>query len=185
MSTGALVETGLNIPANQSITWLLSVPARVDATQNDVQATLSVLANGNDLDVADEAILVIYRNGFNTAYGDGAQAASVLTPEGGWHHGAMVAVDVDPGQDSGVQALARSSWEGGWMMLDQLANGDQRWMRLRAAMPDASERATAWLAWRTDDTPHLGLTIDEDGAAMFHLVLGDATAELSPGVLAE
>ncbi|MEO7431216.1 MAG: choice-of-anchor Q domain-containing protein [Dokdonella sp.] len=65
----------VTLPADRSLTWLVSLPVRIDATAPTVE--LGVLATGATAAV-DTDTLVLFRDGFDDPYGDGARGATVI-----------------------------------------------------------------------------------------------------------
>ncbi|MGN6519396.1 MAG: hypothetical protein ACTHK2_08240 [Dokdonella sp.] len=70
--TGPLDETGLSIPQGNSITWLVHAPVRIDASGEVLDNTVSATWGGNTVCATDSDALVIFREGFDTPYGDGS-----------------------------------------------------------------------------------------------------------------
>jgi uncharacterized repeat protein (TIGR01451 family) len=65
--SGALLDNNLVLPASRSLSWLVSVPVRADASGSDVVTTVSANAGTVTANASSSAILVLMRNGFETA----------------------------------------------------------------------------------------------------------------------
>src|SRR5690606_1200900 len=83
---GVLADV-VTIPPARSLTWLVSVPVRNDATEDD--AVFAFTASGEDVvEVVDTRVLVLLRDGFDVPYGeraviDGEYAAAILRGDAG------------------------------------------------------------------------------------------------------
>ncbi|HVJ62571.1 MAG TPA: hypothetical protein VM555_07640, partial [Tahibacter sp.] len=67
-----LRDPGVVLPAGHTLTWLVSVPVRPNATGSAVEALVSAGTGGFDVSASDRFTLVIARDGFE-ANGDGAR----------------------------------------------------------------------------------------------------------------
>jgi uncharacterized repeat protein (TIGR01451 family) len=70
--TGPLDDSGISIPVGNSITWLVHAPVRPDASGDTIDNTVSVTWNTTTVSATDTDALVIFRDGFDTPYGDGS-----------------------------------------------------------------------------------------------------------------
>lgn len=70
--SGPLEDANLSIPVGNSLTWLVHAPVRVDATGESVDNAVSATWNSTTVNALDSDALVIFREGFDTPYGDGS-----------------------------------------------------------------------------------------------------------------
>ncbi len=71
--TGAINDSGVVVPAGQTVVWVLSAEVRADAPGGDVSyAAAAQSGSGQPRDAWATATLVLFRNGFNQASDDGA-----------------------------------------------------------------------------------------------------------------
>lgn len=70
--TGALDDSGIAIPVGNSLTWLVHAPVRIDAGGDTIDNTVSATLGAVTVSATDSDALVIFREGFDTPYGDGS-----------------------------------------------------------------------------------------------------------------
>jgi uncharacterized repeat protein (TIGR01451 family) len=70
--SGPLADANMAIPVGNSLTWLVHAPVRVDAVGESIDNTVSVTWNSTTVSATDSDALVIFREGFDTPYGDGS-----------------------------------------------------------------------------------------------------------------
>jgi predicted outer membrane repeat protein len=76
---GGFADTA-NLPANSSVTWIVSVPVLAGSDEDQATFTVQLPASGAGLSDADTDTLVIFRDGVDVPYADGTQAVEPLPP---------------------------------------------------------------------------------------------------------
>lgn len=158
--TGALADTA-TVPPGRSVSWLVSVPVRGDASDADASFAVTV-AGATPATVTDTDILVILRDGFDVPYGDGT---SVVEPE------STAILDGDasrtfalppPGGDRRIEAVLVLRANGGEVRVERMAMGSAAtWVRLLRLDANGIERATAWVAADAGTTLTIGSVGDK------------------------
>jgi len=146
--SGALLDNNLVLPGSRSLSWLVSVPVRADAPGGDVVTTVSANAGAVTANAGNSTILVLMRNGFETA-------DPAVPPESGEPPCASDAGPVPIDDASGpftlppaaspfdTVLLARRPEGSGWRIeRANLADGAR--LQLIAFTADGRESAGAW-----------------------------------------
>lgn len=131
----------VTLPANRTLTWLLSVPVRSDAAGNEV--SLSVATIGAD-GVTDTRTLVLFRDGFEATDGggrlpliEGAQAHAILQGE------ALHEITV-PSHDVGAATLLIARDGVRIVRVEHRVIAGGGLVRLLERGADGTERGTPW-----------------------------------------
>ena len=141
-STQGALNTSADLPANGSVTWLISVPVLANTT--DPTVTLSASAGG--IGASDTDTLVVYRDSFDVANGGGVAS---LTPNVSANE-----VFTLPVSNGGAIADVYQSHSGN-VRVQSLVLGGQTFVRL-LAREGAQERASAWARAHAGATLALG-----------------------------
>jgi uncharacterized repeat protein (TIGR01451 family) len=145
------------LPAHRSLTWLVAVPVRADAS--DATVDFSVAADGATA-VTDTDTLVIFRDGFDVPYGDGTQWVPVV--EGA---AARAILDGDALHEVSVPSAVMATVTAPLLMVrdgNREVRVDYRNMvgsdlvRLLASDANGTERATPWSVTRAGATLEFG-----------------------------
>jgi hypothetical protein len=141
-STQGALNTNADLPANGSVTWLISVPVLANATNPTV--TLSASAGG--VGASDTDTLVVYRDSFDAANGGGVAS---LTPNGSANE-----VFTLPASSGNAIADVYQSQSGN-VRVQSFVLGGQTFVRL-LTREGAQERASAWARAHAGATLALG-----------------------------
>ena len=150
------------LPANRSLTWLVSVPVRHDA--QEASADLGVAALGAKA-VTDSNTLVLYRDGFDSPDGDGTQDAPVI--EGTMARAilegdALYELEVPVDLTAATTALLIVRDGRHEVRIEARSIAATTLVRLLERETDGVERATAWTAAPTGTLLVLGSVARED-----------------------
>lgn len=189
--SGALADSDVTVPANGQVSYLLSVPVRVDAQGTEL--TSEAMTNSSDdpagADASDTDRLVVFRGGF--------EAADVLEADLPLTHLVMpLAIGGEPlrivlpnastTRLIDTVSVARAA-DGSGFRVERLNDADDR-LRLVAVDRDGRERASAWQTVTTGAELALGVTDAEDGTRRVSLESDAWTLTLpldaAPGVSA-
>jgi len=142
----------VNLPAHRSLTWLVDVPVRADATGPSVE--LAVAADGA-APVSDENTLVIFRDGFDVPYGDGTQSPDIETL-GMLDDAAPLQIAFDAAQLAPLQRTTLAQAADGAFRVEAIRIGEAVYARLvaRGAHGEAAS------AWSVVDGNQLALVLD-------------------------
>jgi uncharacterized repeat protein (TIGR01451 family) len=157
--SGPLIDSNVTIPEARSLTWLISAPIKFDAAGNTADNSIDVasLTDPNaPYDVTDSDILVIFRDGFDVAYGDGTGSvapASGVQPAGSstltssLRAGQMLTVNVPAVRAMvPIDTLLRARGSAGsGFRVEHLNLGTDPRVRLIAIDPTGFERPSAWV----------------------------------------
>ncbi|MEP7042034.1 MAG: hypothetical protein ABI843_03165 [Dokdonella sp.] len=165
--SGALSDSAVVVPAQASVSWMLTAPVLTDSADGSVENTVS-LTSATDPDpthhsASDLDWLVLLRTGFELG-DDGAQGIEIpwqmpqlTTLPQSLHAGEDITLKLSA-QPTGaliVTVLAGHSTDGSDLRVQRLSLHNRVWVRL---LVDASgERASAWTASRPGDTLSLRL----------------------------
>lgn len=142
--SGGFSDTA-NVPANGSVTWIVSAPVRGDS--NESVATLGVGQSAGAVvaDAADTDTLVIFRDGYDVPYGDGAEALVDAAP---------LPLRDDRGEpiewpaavEEGITLVRRCETPDGRVDVQRLKLGSADFVRLLGTDDAGRQRASAWAA---------------------------------------
>ncbi|MFC4820099.1 IPT/TIG domain-containing protein [Dokdonella ginsengisoli] len=160
------LEDRVTIPAGRRLAFLLSVPVRLDAVQDT--ATAQAQADSTAV-VTDVDALVIFRDGVDVPYGDGAQALP--------RDGAAAETFVLP-PDPGPVVATVKHWhvEQSDVRVDRARLGAQDYVRLRISARGA-ERVSAWSPVRAGAALALARV---DGVLLLEGAAGSLALDLMP-----
>ncbi|GEM_PF-1378185 len=172
------------LPADRSLTWLVSMPVRADASEPDATFTISVdgMQPGSR---SYSSILVLLRDGFDGSYGngmppvpvvEGTQAKAILDGDA-LHEFAIDAAEIARQADERARATtALLSVRDGTRELRVEARSDRGVTRVRLLAHDAGgrERASAWSEVAPAAVLVLGSVADEDGKPRTFVLTGAA-----------
>jgi hypothetical protein len=159
---GALDDV-VTIPPGRRLTFLLSVPVRADTLETTAALQLSVAGAES---VTDTNVLVIFRDGIDTAYADGTQGVPSDERE---------AFVLPPAAGAIVETVKRRLLDGAEIRVDRARLGAQDYVRLRVDS-NGAERVSAWSPVRAGAALALGRV---DGVVL--LEGADASLALSLG----
>jgi hypothetical protein len=185
---GALVDSGLQLPAGGSVSYLLSAPVRMDAgdgvVETSVDASLAIDPDGSDNNASVASRIVIFRDGFEAAApaGDAPQAqagsfdagAVVVMPwpvPGAAMIEPLLAADAECG-DSASCAVASAGFR-----LERLNAGRSSRVRLVTVDAAGGERSGAWISVGSASDLLLSLVPASDGEQANVLLLLAAGSE--------
>ncbi len=182
--TGELSDTDVTIPAHGSVAWILSAPILSDASDATVMTTVSATSPDqiNAATASDTTTLVIFRDGVDRPYADGAENVPFELLAMPLRAGSDMKVPLPPitsGQAVDTVLNARIPGASGFR-LDRLTHADATWLRLVAVDAVQHEQATPWI--RIDNGADVVLHLaasDTSGSIM--LVNGAQSARLDLG----
>ncbi len=143
---GGNFDTLADVPANGSVTWIVSVPVRGDSNESEGTVTVAQgTPSGTPAGSSDTNTLVVFRDGLDVPYGDGAQAVgnaaapSVLDGE-------AIPVEWPALPDGeGIHVVGSLQTPSGRIEVQRLAwRGIDR-VRLLGTDASGGQRASAWV----------------------------------------
>lgn len=134
-----------SVPANSSLTWIVSVP--VLAASNEPDATLTIgqpVPTGIGFpSAADTNTLVIFRDGFDVPYADGTQALDEVErlslPDEG-----SVSVEWPPGHGEGIRSVRMLEAATGTVEVQGLIWAGAQFLRLLATDASGQQQVSDW-----------------------------------------
>lgn len=150
--SGELIESGLQIAAGAQALWLYSVPVRLDSDLDMVSVDLEASAGSQWVDATDSTVLVVFRNGFNAAYQDGAERLRsgdhddrAVSSIGRLEFGQPRALPLIEAGDNGRSVLAEADLGSlGSVQVQRLDHDGLSYLRLALSGP-AGARISPWL----------------------------------------
>lgn len=164
-----------NVPAHGSVTWVVSVPVLGDS--NESEATITIDGNGL-ADAFDTDTLVIFRDGYDVPYGDGAESrydAEALRLQGT----RSVLIDWPQAGGEGIRLVRALETPQGRVVVQRLSAGTRDLVRLLGTDAAGQEQVSDWAAVTTGARLLVGLVAD-DGKTSFVLLEGAARALALP-----
>ena len=165
--TGAFNDTNVSIPANGSVSWLVTLPVRMNAPDLSASYTVTVTSAGTPVTQTDTDWLVVYRDGFDVPYGDGTQIVP-LAPSG-WDGSTTLRVRTPNTANAMIETLLSANAPDGGFRIERLNGADQAWLRVVTSAA-AGERASAWTHIAPDAV--LALSVAGAGDSRTLVVLG-------------
>ena len=147
--TGPFLDGNVTVPANSSVTWIVSLPKRPDPP--DGLASYAVTVNGTTpaLMQFDTDIFVIFRDGYDKANGDGAESVS---PDSGvtvdWDGSALALSLGSTTSAIGVvqTVLEASAADHSGFRVEHFAAAQQDWLRVVTFARSREEQSTGWVS---------------------------------------
>jgi hypothetical protein len=131
-----------NLPANSSVTWIVSVPVLAGSDETDATFTVD-LPTGTGLSDADTDTLVIFRDGVDVPYGDGTQALDDVEPLSlPSEH--SVAIEWPPASDEGIRVVRVLQTPDGKVEVQRLNPGGADFVRLLGVDRVGQQHASEW-----------------------------------------
>ena len=131
------------VPANSSVTWIVSVP--VLGGSNETEATITVSADApagaSVADAADTDTLVLFRDGYDVPYGDGTQGdmePAVLRGE------QSLPIEWLPADAEGIRIVRALETPGGAVEVQRLTLGGADFVRLLGTDAVGQQQASEW-----------------------------------------
>jgi hypothetical protein len=133
------------VPANSSLTWIVSVP--VLAASNEPDATLTIgqaaPAGIGFPSAADTNTLVIFRDGYDVPYADGTQALDeverLTLPDEG-----SVSIEWPPGHGEGIRSVRVLETATGTLDVQGLTWAGAQFVRLLGTAASGQQHASDW-----------------------------------------
>lgn len=184
--SGNLSDADVTVPAHGLVAWILSAPILFDSAEVPVVTTVS--ASSPDQVAAatasDSTILVIFRDGVDRGYADGADGIVGEPQKMTLRSNAEMKLALPPntsGNAIDTVLDARSPGASGFR-IDRLTHADATWLRLVAISAAGTEQATTWLRVDTHGDVALRLVVDA-GRGSVALVNGGRSVQLELGKL--
>jgi hypothetical protein len=151
---GPFTDVDVSVPANGSVTWLVTVPVLADAPDTEVSYTVTLSGGGPDVIATDTDTLTIFRDGFDSAYGDGARPTSMSA--GSWDTLTVLSFGVSPEASAMIESVVNgASSDNSRFRIEQLNGEHTTWLRIVAIDAFGVERVSAWAVVK----PHAVLTM--------------------------
>ncbi|MFC4821004.1 choice-of-anchor Q domain-containing protein [Dokdonella ginsengisoli] len=131
---GGFADTA-NLPANSSVTWIVSVPVLAGSTEDQATFTVDLPSGLSD---ADTDTLVIFRDGLDVPYADGTQAVEPLPPL------ESVPIPWPPARGDGIAVVRALRTPAGGVEVQRLAFGGADFVRLLGTDRAGRQHASAW-----------------------------------------
>jgi len=183
--TGPLSDTNMRVPANGSVSYLLSMLVKQFPPTERIVTTASVSSvadPGPYSTTSTPTQIVIYRDGFEP-YGDGASsknppadsfdAGVPTTSTFGKGAGLLLDLPLAPPTTLIDTVLIARGLDGNGFRIERLNAGAQTWVRAVTFDRDGAERFGEWIV-ATDGAP-ITISVVDDGASSI-LLLQDGTA---------
>lgn len=143
--SGPLVDSGVVIPAAHSVTWLISVPLLADAAGSTADNAIH-LTSQFDLnapyDVIDTDTLVLFRDGFDVPYANGAQTVQQALSSSS---SLAIIVPSTPARLPVDTLLVATANDGSGFRLERLNVGAIPAVRFVGMAVDGAEKPDAWI----------------------------------------
>lgn len=138
-------DTLADVPASGSVTWIVSVPIRGDSGESDATATVTQAASrGVPADSSDTNTLVIFRDGLDVPYGDGAEA--VISAAARVLDGEAATIEwPSAGQAAGIHSVQSLQTPAGRIAVQRLTWRGVDRVRLLGIGAPGDQRASAWV----------------------------------------
>ena len=131
------------VPANSSVTWIVSVP--VLAGSNETEATITVSADApagaSVADAADTDTLVLFRDGVDVPYGDGTQGDMEPADLRGEQ---SLPIEWLPADAEGIRSVRTLETPGGAVEVQRLTVGGADFVRLLGTDAVGQQQASEW-----------------------------------------
>jgi hypothetical protein len=131
------------VPANSSVTWIVSVP--VLAGSNETEATITVSADApvgaSVADAADTDTLVLFRDGVDVPYGDGTQGDMEPADLRGEQ---SLPIEWLPADAEGIRSVRALETPGGTVAVQRLTLGGADFVRLLGTDAVGQQQASEW-----------------------------------------
>jgi hypothetical protein len=156
--TGAFIDGDVTVPANSSLTWIVSIPKRVDAPDGLASYAVSVSGTTPVLMQSDTDIFVIFRDSFDVPNGDGTQSPPPGIAATDWD-GSALTLMLPTGKSGAIQTVfdAKSADHSGFRV--ELYSADsQNWLRVVTASTQGEMQSSAWIRVAPLASLSLGIT---------------------------
>jgi uncharacterized repeat protein (TIGR01451 family) len=151
--SGGLNTSGIVIPAGRTLVWQVTAPVLLDATGDTVDYAVSASLNGTaDVNAVDSDTLVIFRDGFDMLYANGASAVGlqaalvdcIADPISGDKNSHIFSLPVAAPQAPIDIVLVALGSSGTGFRVERLNVAATMRVRLVTVAQDGSERASEW-----------------------------------------
>ena len=164
------------VPANSSVTWIVSLPKRPDPPDGLASYAVTVTGTTPALMQFDTDIFVIFRDGYDKPNGDGAES---ISPDSGvsvdWD-GSALALPLGSTTSAVVQTvLEANAADHSGFRVEHLTAAQQDWVRVVTFTQGREEQSTDWVSAAPVASLWLGTTGTRDQREL--ILLGGA-AEL-------
>jgi uncharacterized delta-60 repeat protein len=152
---GPFNDGSVSVPANGSVSWLVTVPVMMAAPDAAASYTVTLSGAGPDVTQTDTDTLVIFHDDFDVAYADGTQ---IVWPAN-WDGSAALTFSA-PTKARGMidVVLSATSPDHSGFRLERLTGAERMWLRAVAVDESGNERASAWTPVAANAPLALGLT---------------------------
>lgn len=143
---GGNFDTLADVPANGSVTWIVSVPVRGDSNESEGTVTVAQgTPSGTPAGSSDTNTLVVFRDGLDVPYGDGAQAVGNAAAPSVLDDEAMPIEWPALPVGEGIRVVGSLQTPSGRIEVQRLAwRGSDR-VRLLGTDASGDQRASAWV----------------------------------------
>lgn len=148
IGVGPLGDT-VTLPVNRSLTWIVTVPVKVGATDDTVE--MNEQATDGATSVSDQDTLVIFRDGTDVAHADGTKAvipapgsAAILSSDG------SDTFRLPPPSSDDIDTVRTLRNGDTVIRIQRLTLGQATWVRLLQHPHSGEERASAWMTVAAD-----------------------------------
>jgi uncharacterized repeat protein (TIGR01451 family) len=143
VGAGGFSDTA-NLPANSSVSWIVSVPVLSGSGETDATFTVSLppplVPAGNGISDADTDTLVIFRDGLDVPYGDGSRVDRPVQPL----DGQSVPIEWPSTGDKGIAVVRELQTPEGKVEVQRLKLGGADFVRLLGTDRGGRQHASAW-----------------------------------------
>jgi uncharacterized delta-60 repeat protein len=169
---GPFTDAAVMIPANGSVSWLVTVPVLANAPDMAASYTVTLSGAGPDVTQTDTDTLTIYRDGFDVAYGDGTQIVSP-TLWGNWDGNSALTFSPTAKTQGMIESvLSANAPDNSGFRIEQLNADEKIWLRVVAIDTHGNERASAWARVAADAQLQLSVATTPTERAL--IVMGAA-----------
>jgi len=143
--TGSFLDGSVTVPANSSVSWIVSIPTRANPPDGLASYAVTVSGTTPQLMQFDTDIFVIFRDSFDVPNGDGAQSLQPDVAGADWDGSALM-LTLPPSATGAVQTAidARAADNSGFRV-EQFSAAKQSWLRAVASGRDGVEQSSAWI----------------------------------------
>lgn len=156
---GALADT-VTLPAGRSLNWIVSVPVRFDANEDNVQVEISVTGATS---VTDTNTLVILRDGFDVPYGSGSRViapalgASILDAD------TSLAFGLPPTDDERIAEVMQLRVAEADISIERMLVVGSQFVRIVQHSQSEQGRVSAWVPVAGEATLSIASVATDDG----------------------
>jgi uncharacterized delta-60 repeat protein len=174
--SGDFSDANVTIPANGSVSWIVTEPVRGDAPDAALTYTITLAGITPPITQSDTDAIVIFHDSFEVSYGDGTQSIDPIIeasgPAVGWDGQSTLRFSPVTAKQAIQGLISARAADGSGFRIEQIDSRTQPWLRVVAFDAQGGERASAW----TSVAPGAALVLTTTGlpSARWLIVLGGA-----------